>query len=554
MRWIAFALLLTAIGIGVARGANNTETVLGAFSKAPTKVSKPFKNWSTINALPPTFFLGSSAQGGGTSIALANYTTQRRLVVTPYTNQSANRIAYQNANLSITYDQFMALNDARLPSENNPLATLMDITTAGYTSNYLFCEDEIFGGTTPKWRELERQSDGGIIGSHSVTAVTYTEMDRYVTPALGTTIIPGGTWKFTMYAKLNIAQKEGMLKVSINRVDLNGTILSELGTAESDFFSNTLVVPIIISKYLGEQIGWDATDRIGIIVSGKRGAEDGATVTWYHDAASGWASIMETPVTLLHNQMQGLNDGDYKHLTANEKLGFNNLSGHYIQKVSPPSGQTITGGSLTTNVFNIPVTTGSTLGIIKQNGYPLLHTYGTYNLFLGDAAGNLSLTGSANTGIGHGSLGALTTGNFNTAIGLGSLGNGNSSENAAFGRFALYQANGGNNNSALGNGALQGITNGYANTGVGWGTGKSVTTGNHNTFIGFTAGWNDLQKVDAGNSMALGNDAYTTANNQVVIGNTSVTETILRGVVTTGGVKFPDGTTQTSAIIDEGEF
>jgi hypothetical protein len=282
-------------------------------------------------------------------------------------------------------------------------------------------------------------------------------MDRYVTPALGTTIIPGGTWKFTMYAKLNIAQKEGMLKVSINRVDLNGTILSELGTAESDFFSNTLVVPIIISKYLGEQIGWDATDRIGIIVSGKRGAEDGATVTWYHDAASGWASIMETPVTLLHNQMQGLNDGDYKHLTANEKLGFNNLSGHYIQKVSPPSGQTIAGGPL----------------VLQGNDteYPLIVKTGLNEILFG--------------------YGRMLTAFYN-----GALANFDFKANQIYFDADLLLAED-----------------------------KKFSTSNGST-----------------------QNLYLTTNDATKV---IYTDRILE---TTGGVKFPDGTTQTSAIIDEGEF
>ena len=52
--------------------------------------------------------------------------------------------------------------------------------------------------------------------------------------------------------------------------------------------------------------------------------------------------------------------------------------------------------------------------------------------------------------------------------------------------------------------------------------------------MGFGAGYNASQKTDAVNSMALGNGAYNTLDNQVVIGNTSVTQTILNGNVGIG--------------------
>lgn len=237
---------------------------------------------------------------------------------THFNTYSANRAAEEAADLKITYDQFMALNGSALPSATNPLATLHDITAAGYTSNYIFCEDTVFGGTTPPWHELERQSDGGAVGLHTATASSFTEMDRYVTAALNTTVIPAGTWRFTMYVQLSAAAREGYIQADIYRVNSAGALGTHLGTATSGVFSNTVVSAIQMSAYISQQTGWLATDRIGVIVSGRRGTS-AATMTWRHDAASGYASIMETPVTLLHNQMQGLNLGDYLHLTAIEK-------------------------------------------------------------------------------------------------------------------------------------------------------------------------------------------------------------------------------------------
>lgn len=51
-----------------------------------------------------------------------------------------------------------------------------------------------------------------------------------------------------------------------------------------------------------------------------------------------------------------------------------------------------------------------------------------------------------------------------------------------------------------------------------------------NVFIGNNSGSNSLQKADVSNSVAIGHGTYTDRNNQVVLGNAQVQETIVRGV------------------------
>lgn len=65
---------------------------------------------------------------------------------------------------------------------------------------------------------------------------------------------------------------------------------------------------------------------------------------------------------------------------------------------------------------------------------------------------------------------------------------------------------------------------GKDNTALGLNSGYSITTGSSNTFIGKNAGYNGSQLVTANNSTAIGYGAYTTADNQIVLGNTSVTQ------------------------------
>ena len=63
---------------------------------------------------------------------------------------------------------------------------------------------------------------------------------------------------------------------------------------------------------------------------------------------------------------------------------------------------------------------------------------------------------------------------------------------------------------------------GRYNVAIGWQAGRTIITGNSNVFIGTNAGYHASQLPTAQNSMALGYATYTTANNQVVLGNTSV--------------------------------
>jgi hypothetical protein len=234
------------------------------------------------------------------------------------------------------------------------LGDLSIISSGGIASSYIFCEDTIFNGVnaspllynvlttyganavvissaglywrslqagnagnalaenawwTRAWHELEKQSDGGTVGNHTVTTGNnvYVETDRYVTAALATTVIPAGNWKFIIYAKSSLIGLRMQMKADIYRVDSTGTISGAvLGTASTAIFNNPATVGIEASVYIAEQTGWSVTDRIGIVISGRR-TDDSGTLTWYHDVSQGWVSEVNTPLSLLHNQMNGLN-------------------------------------------------------------------------------------------------------------------------------------------------------------------------------------------------------------------------------------------------------
>lgn len=171
--------------------------------------------------------------------------------------------------------------------------------------------------------------------------------------------------------------------------------------------------------------------------------------------------------------------------------------------------------------------------------------------------------GYQNTAFGKQALMSNTYGGSNNALGIFALGNNTTgSENTAMGVNALSSVVSGSDNTGVGYSTLTNST-GSNNTAIGAYAGRTLTSNGSNTFIGYGSGYNASQKVDATNSTAIGNGAYTTASNQVVIGNSSVTQTQLRGDVlatsfngvvpteTATGFTLEGGTASKTLTVDE---
>jgi len=173
---------------------------------------------------------------------------------------------------------------------------------------------------------------------------------------------------------------------------------------------------------------------------------------------------------------------------------------------------------------------------------------GRFNTWVGYQAGSAdNATGKTsaanyNTAIGYQALHSNTTGSNNSAQGMYALfSNTTGSNNTAQGVYALYSNTTGYNNFALGYYALYSNTTGYNNSAQGVNAGRSIIDGNSNTFVGSGAGFNASQLTSAVNSMALGNGAYTTASNQVIIGNASVNVGLAQ-TIPTARLHLPAGT------------
>jgi hypothetical protein len=153
------------------------------------------------------------------------------------------------------------------------------------------------------------------------------------------------------------------------------------------------------------------------------------------------------------------------------------------------------------------------------------------NIFLGEEAGNFTMGSTAtleayssyNIGIGYKTLVNLTLGYINIAIGT-----------SAMGSTSIT----GHNNIAIGSSSLYLLTSGIANTSMGRNSGSKISTGLYNVFLGADSGNDAAQKADVENSIAIGYNTYTTKDNQIVLGNSSIVETLLRGNIGINTILF----------------
>jgi hypothetical protein len=202
------------------------------------------------------------------------------------------------------------------------------------------------------------------------------------------------------------------------------------------------------------------------------------------------------------------------------------------------------------------------------------NTSGFQNIAIGFESLITNITGRSNVAVGFQSLYSNTVGQFNTAIGLlplraNSTGSSNiaighvplftnttGSGNVAIGSTTLWLNTIGINNTAVGQTSLAQNTTGNYNTAVGESTLDNNTTGQNNTAIGRralfgnTTGINNIGiGIDAftlaatnNNSIVIGAGATGLGSNTVVIGNTSIATTRLRGAVQGGSFVKDSGT------------
>ena len=205
------------------------------------------------------------------------------------------------------------------------------------------------------------------------------------------------------------------------------------------------------------------------------------------------------------------------------------------------AGLTSSSGDVTVTAGNVLLpTTSATVGQVQINGHSFMHAYGTGSTFLGDLAGNTSLTNVSNTGIGFQSLNALTSGARNVAVGLQSgLHITEGSTNVSIGTTSCKTLTTGTENTAVGDGSLYSLTTAAGNVSIGTSNlfdcviGEENTssgayalqhcTGDKNTAVGYQSG-NTFVDGDFNSFFGYlsGNSHTTTDSSNICIANSGV--------------------------------
>lgn len=152
--------------------------------------------------------------------------------------------------------------------------------------------------------------------------------------------------------------------------------------------------------------------------------------------------------------------------------------------------------------INLPNTsTSGGQGEIKFGGNRFISNFGAGNTFVGQTAGNTTLTGAHNSAFGSTALLSITTG----------------AQNCAFGLDALLELTTSPQNVAIGSLSLDELTTGAGNnTAVGQGSGESLLTGAYNCFFGSSAGQN--YTTSESSNVCISNEGTIADNNTIRIG------------------------------------
>ena len=140
-------------------------------------------------------------------------------------------------------------------------------------------------------------------------------------------------------------------------------------------------------------------------------------------------------------------------------------------------------------------------------------TTGHDNMAFGDGAGTQNTIGICNTIFGENANQTNTIGSQNSAFGYNALLNNVSGNNSGFGFDTLVN------------------TTGYGNTAVGTYAGSWNAGGTYNSFLGYCAGQPASQGTGLDHSTAIGAGAYTTQNNQMVLGDSNLTSVVTAAVM-----------------------
>jgi hypothetical protein len=251
-----------------------------------------------------------------------------------------------------------------------------------------------------------------------------------------------------------------------------------------------------------------------------------------------------------------LNIPQYQSVLTNPITGTGTIS--YVPRFTGTT--TIGNGSIFDNGTNIGIgTTTLTEKVNIVGKIDIVDNPSYNNVFIGRMAGTSNGNGYSNTAIGYSALknaigtanntvlgsgsGLFSSGSDNTIIGGSIMAfSGSNSNNTAIGYQALFQATSSSFNTAVGKNSLGNVISATYNIAVGDQSGRLLTTGTNSVYLGnFTT----ASSGSVTNEVVVGSNNAGIGSNTVVLGNSSIVTTALRGNV---GI----GTTSPSLLLQVG--
>jgi len=360
-----------------------------------------------------------------------------------------------------------------------------------------------------------------------------------------------------------------------------GSFTMAMGGVTSNTWSSTgtwSVKPIsaTISDFLTITPTADFNGTITFTVKQLTASSLSPTLRVTDSAGSAALEVRTGGLTSAQNSFIGYNSGRYN------TTGFQNTGFGYSALRDVISGYGNTAMGSQSQLVNTAGSWNTSFGAQSL----LANTVGWNNAAFGAASLASNTTGSNNTAFGTNALYSNTTASSNTAVGYYSqfLGT-TATQNTSVGFQSLYNNLTGGNNTALGHYSGRSLLSGSTNTFVGYvsgydsGTVTTTTTANsgggasptasttlpvtsvtgialgeyvsgtgitNGTYVAGISGLNitlsqnatvnsgtsvsfAIQRFDASNTTAIGNGTLTTANNQIILGNSSVNQVNIQG-------------------------
>ncbi len=404
--------------------------------------------------------------------------------------------------------------------------------------------------------DITATNRGLLIPRVNLTALN--DVNTVPTPANGllvfntNTALSGGTGFYYNNGTPNAAQW-----VRLQTASGGGSGWALTGNAGTDstlnFVGTTDVKPLVfrVNNGFAGQIGSNGGISLGRGANGKNKFTDPGIIAIGDSALFNNADSSELAIGngALYNNTSSGDNVAVGHLSMlSNRTGFNNNAFGNFSLFSNDTGFYNVGvghaalanclRSFNTAVGSFAMVSDSSGGQNTAVGYSTLsdNVTGDANTGVGYLALASNLNGFGNTAIGHRSMLQSTSGIYNVAVGWQSMfSNTLGSRNTALGISSLLNNTEGSWNVAIGRQAMVANTTGNLNTAIGHKALGGLVSGSFNTAIGDSA---DIFGItSATNSTAIGFQALVNANNNIILGNASITR--IGGIV--GWTTVSDG-------------